>query len=66
MSRLLTNPAFIPYGSSADPQFEHGPIEAVLFDKDGTLSHSEPMLEALARLAFLTVWSWPPGSTRQS
>jgi phosphoglycolate phosphatase len=24
------------------------PIEAVLFDKDGTLSHSEPMLEALA------------------
>lgn len=25
------------------------PIEAVLFDKDGTLSHSEPMLLALAR-----------------
>jgi len=25
------------------------PIDAVLFDKDGTLSHSEPMLEALAQ-----------------
>jgi phosphoglycolate phosphatase len=24
------------------------PIDAVLFDKDGTLSHSEPMLLALA------------------
>ena len=24
-------------------------IKAVLFDKDGTISHSEPMLEALAR-----------------
>jgi len=42
--------------------FEHGPVEAVLFDKDGTLSNSEPMLEALAaaritqclRLAALT------------
>lgn len=25
------------------------PLEAVLFDKDGTMSHSEPMLEALAQ-----------------
>ncbi len=30
------------------PCGKHG-LEAVLFDKDGTLSHSEPMLEILAR-----------------
>lgn len=30
------------------PGLELGSIDAVLFDKDGTLSHSEPMLEALA------------------
>jgi phosphoglycolate phosphatase len=35
-----------PLGS---PQGSASPIEAVLFDKDGTLSHSEPMLLALAR-----------------
>jgi phosphoglycolate phosphatase len=37
-----------PLGS--DPHQGRGPaaIQAVLFDKDGTLSHSEPMLEALA------------------
>lgn len=35
-----------PLGSSAEGP---APIEAVLFDKDGTLSHSEPMLLALAK-----------------
>ncbi len=38
--------------SAASPQsastLEPAAIEAVLFDKDGTMSHSEPMLEALA------------------
>lgn len=39
-----------PGGNQAMEPPEHQPavIEAVLFDKDGTMSHSEPMLEALA------------------
>lgn len=32
---------------------EETPIRAVLFDKDGTMSHSEPMLTALAELRIL-------------
>ena len=38
---LQGEPLLTPAGAIA-------PIEAVLFDKDGTLSHSEPMLQALA------------------
>jgi phosphoglycolate phosphatase len=39
----------------------HGPIEAVLFDKDGTLSISQPLLETLARERILAARGRIPG-----
>lgn len=45
---------------------ELGAIDAVLFDKDGTLSISEPQLLTLAEAGVFSVWSWsaPSGVSR--
>jgi phosphoglycolate phosphatase len=45
------------------------PIDAVLFDKDGTLSHSEPMLQALAQARVfqcLRLAAFPEGESERS